>query len=381
MPPTKLNPNQVPSVAGAASGIYPAGTTLQYLRGDNHWATLPTTLPASDVYAWAKASTKPTYTYTEVGADPSGAAAAITLVGLGGVPSNRKITSLIDLSADRNLTYSDVGAAPLYHTQAVSTISDATTVGQNLVKLTNPSAITFPRINADNSVSTLAASTFLTAIGGAAVAQTMYIGTTSLAINRGSGTLNLAGIGTLDVGAITSTGTVLKLGTQTKNIETVGILLGTELTRIEFTGNASYDGGALISCSPTVMSTSLTFSLRYSSTTWTSYLAITTSSGVAFPQGCTIPTSKLISFSTGVNTIGGTTAGIYVSKGLHVGGTADAGDNNLLVDGTITSGDPTGGTAGAWKLGIRVAATVILDTTQYIQLDIGGTLYKLAIAT
>ena len=31
----------------------------------------PTTLPASDVSAWAKASTKPTYTATEVGALPS----------------------------------------------------------------------------------------------------------------------------------------------------------------------------------------------------------------------------------------------------------------------------------------------------------------------
>jgi hypothetical protein len=77
MPPTKLNPNQVPSVAGTASGIFPPGTTLQYLRGDNHWATLPTTLPASDVYAWAKAATKPTYTYTEVGAAPAGAIAGL----------------------------------------------------------------------------------------------------------------------------------------------------------------------------------------------------------------------------------------------------------------------------------------------------------------
>jgi hypothetical protein len=34
--------------------------------------TLPTSLPASDVYAWAKAATKPTYTYTEVGAQPAG---------------------------------------------------------------------------------------------------------------------------------------------------------------------------------------------------------------------------------------------------------------------------------------------------------------------
>jgi len=40
-----------------------------------------------------------------------------------------------------------------------------TTVGQNFFTLTNPSAITFPRINADNSVSTLSASAFRTAIG------------------------------------------------------------------------------------------------------------------------------------------------------------------------------------------------------------------------
>ena len=38
------------------------------------------------------------------------------------------------------------------------------------------------------------------------VAQTCYIGTTQVAINRASATLNLAGIGTLDCGALTSTG-------------------------------------------------------------------------------------------------------------------------------------------------------------------------------
>lgn len=41
----------------------------------------------------------------------------------------------------------------------------ATTVGGNLFTLTNPSAITFPRINADNTVSTLDAATFRAAIG------------------------------------------------------------------------------------------------------------------------------------------------------------------------------------------------------------------------
>lgn len=40
-----------------------------------------------------------------------------------------------------------------------------TTVGQNFFTLTNPGAITFPRINADNSISALSASAFRTAIG------------------------------------------------------------------------------------------------------------------------------------------------------------------------------------------------------------------------
>lgn len=40
-----------------------------------------------------------------------------------------------------------------------------TTVGQNMFTLTNPSAITFPRFNADNTISALTASDFRTAIG------------------------------------------------------------------------------------------------------------------------------------------------------------------------------------------------------------------------
>jgi hypothetical protein len=40
-----------------------------------------------------------------------------------------------------------------------------TTVGQNMFTLTNPSAVTFPRFNADNTISALTASAFRTAIG------------------------------------------------------------------------------------------------------------------------------------------------------------------------------------------------------------------------
>jgi hypothetical protein len=54
---------------------------------------------------------------------------------------------------------------------------------------------------------------------------------------------------------------------------------------------------------------------------------------------------------------------------------------NVAVAGSIQTGAPTTGTAAAWKLGSRVAAAVALDATQYIQVEVGGTFYKLAIVT
>jgi len=47
--------------------------------------------------------------------------------------------------------------------------------------------------------------------------------------------------------------------------------------------------------------------------------------------------------------------------------------------GTIKTAAPSGGTAASWKLGERVASSgLTLNDTQYIQLDIAGTLYTLA---
>ena len=77
----------------------------------------------------------------------------------------------------------------------------ATTVGTNLFTLTNPSAITFPRINADNSVSTLDAATFRSAIGAGVGSVT------SVAVSGGTTGLTTSG------GPITSSGTVTLAGT------------------------------------------------------------------------------------------------------------------------------------------------------------------------
>lgn len=56
----------------------------------------PTSMPASDVYSWAKASSKPSYTASEVGA----------------VPTSRTVNGKA-LSANISLSASDVGALPL----------------------------------------------------------------------------------------------------------------------------------------------------------------------------------------------------------------------------------------------------------------------------
>jgi hypothetical protein len=79
----------------------------------------------------------------------------------------------------------------------------ATTVGGNLFTLTNPSAITFPRLNADNTVSALDAATFRTAIGAGTGSGTVT------SVNGSGGTTGL----TLAGGPITSSGTLTIGGT------------------------------------------------------------------------------------------------------------------------------------------------------------------------
>jgi hypothetical protein len=86
----------------------------------------------------------------------------------------------------------------------------ATTLGGNLFTITNPSAVTFPRFNADNTVSALDAATFRTAIGAGTSSTTGTV--TSIATGTGlsggtittSGTISLANT-TVTAGSYTNT--------------------------------------------------------------------------------------------------------------------------------------------------------------------------------
>jgi hypothetical protein len=113
-------------------------------------------------------------------------------------------------------------------------------------------------------------------------------------------------------------------------------------------------------------------------------------------------TNYLNIYSSGTNDSGlvlgnGTSPKLYVYKGnddrfeiYSVGRTGSAGavmqinytGTEVTFDtGSIKTAAPTTGTAARWKLGSRVAATVVVNTTEYIEVDIGGTLYKLATVT
>lgn len=119
---------------------------------------------AADVYSWAKAATKPTYTYTEVGADKSGAAST--------AESNAKSytdTKIAALPSDTDTQYQLVLSGHTLKLQ--SKAKDATTwsdvSGQSFTLPDNNTTYTFA------STATSGASFKVTPGGG--TAQTVYI--------------------------------------------------------------------------------------------------------------------------------------------------------------------------------------------------------------
>ena len=61
--PTSLKNPYALTWSGLSSGEYDGSSAKSFV--------IPTTLPASDVYAWAKAATKPSYTFAEIGSKPT----------------------------------------------------------------------------------------------------------------------------------------------------------------------------------------------------------------------------------------------------------------------------------------------------------------------
>jgi hypothetical protein len=239
---------------------------------------------------------------TSLGAAASGANGDITsLTGLttplsiaqGGTAATTASAARTSLGA--TTVGSDVFTAAT--ASAARTAIGATTVGANVFTLTNPSAITFPRFNADNTVSALDAATFRTAIGA------------------GTGTVTSVG-GTGSVNGLTLTGTVTSSGSLT---------LGGSISSVA-TG-ATIDGVVI------------GFRNIPRSTTTTTAVAADNGKCIAVSAGITIPSST---FAAGdaisIYNDSGSSITITQGSGLTVRfvGTATTGNRTLAQRGMVT---------------------------------------------
>jgi hypothetical protein len=136
-----------------------------------------------------------------------------SIAGLTTAANKMIYTTASDVYAVADLT--SAGRALLDDADAAAqrTTLGATTVGSNLFTLSNPGAIRFPRLNADNTVSALSDSDFRTAIGA----------------GTGNGTVTSVG-GTGTVNGITLTGTVTSSGSLTLGGTLSGVSLTTQVT-------------------------------------------------------------------------------------------------------------------------------------------------------
>jgi hypothetical protein len=135
----------------------------------------------------------------------------------------------------------------------------ATTLGGNLFTISNPSAVTFPRFNADNTVSSLNAADFRTAIGAG---------------TGGGSVTSVAGTGT--VNGITLTGSVTSSGSLTLGGTLSGVSLTTQVSGIlptanGGTGNANGTVTKLQTTNFTIVEESGKLVIKYGSTVIASF--------------------------------------------------------------------------------------------------------------
>ena len=134
------------------------------------------------------------------------------------IPTTAKQTEWDTAYADR-LKW-DGGATDLVAATGRTSLG-ATTVGSNFFTLANPTAITFVQINADNSITTMDAPTFRTAIGAGTGAGSVTsvdgTGGTGISVTGGpitsSGTLTITNTAPDQVVSLTGAGTTAVTGT------------------------------------------------------------------------------------------------------------------------------------------------------------------------
>ncbi len=161
-------------------------------------------------------------------------------------------TSLTDNSSNWNTAYTDRlkwdGGSTGLTASTGRTSLGATTVGSNLFTLTNPSAVTFPRFNADNTVSSLSASDFRTAIGAGTSSTTGTVTSITAGTGLSGGTITSSGTIAIDSTVATLTGSqTLTNKTISGSSNTLSNIANASLTNstITINGTSTSLGGSI----------------------------------------------------------------------------------------------------------------------------------------
>jgi hypothetical protein len=177
-------------VSGQTGVAVPAGTrTVVYNNGTDVGAQI------TSLTSLVLGSALPV---TSGGTGATTASGARSALGAAASGANSDITSLTGLTTALSVAQGGSGATTA---SAARTNFGATTLGGNLYTISNPSAVTFPRFNADNTVSSLNAADFRTAIGA---------GTGGGSVTSVAGTGSASGL-TLS-GTVTSSGNITLSG-------------------------------------------------------------------------------------------------------------------------------------------------------------------------
>lgn len=136
-----------------------------------------------------------------------------TVTSVGGTGTVAGLTLTGTVTTTGSLTLGGTLSTP------ISSINDSTTVGQNLVKLTNPSAVRFLRINANNTVDALTDSQFRTAIGAGTSSTTGTVTSVGLSLPDIFNVSNspISSSGTLSAGFVTQASNTVFAGPSSGN--------------------------------------------------------------------------------------------------------------------------------------------------------------------
>jgi len=99
---------------------------------------------------------------------------------------------------------------------------------------------------------------------------------------------------------------------------------------------------------------------------------------VAAGDHLTLTRTSFATWDFGVGTLNSIN-GIHIQTGGFSALSLAETTGNATFYSSIKTAAPSGGTAAAWKFGSRIANTMTLDDSGYIELEVGGTLYKLAL--